>query len=440
MPLFSYFKPITTALSPNVESDDIFLVLGLLLPWNWKKWQTGNELGELENKFREYLGLKYASSFSSGRAGLYAILKSIREINDFSGGQFAVLTQAYTTIAIPNAIKEAGFKPVYADIREKDYSIDPEKIETKITPQVKIIIVQHTFGIPADMDKILAIARKHNLIVIEDCAHSLGAKYGGKKVGTFGEAAFFSLGRDKIISSVSGGIVATNNHVLAEKITLLREGWRFPGTRWVFGQLAHPILFWFALPLYYFFSIGKAKIFLAQKIGLLKRAYADKEKLGIVSGSQSCKLANAMAILALNQFKKIERFNSHRKKLADLYERKFHLNLPVGQEVIGLPLIMPQSEITPLYYTVRVKYRNEILKFASSKHVILGDWFPGALGPKGIKLENFGYQKGECPVAEKTGEMSLNLPTNINTSEEDAEKVAEIIKKFIKNSANSDKI
>ncbi|MFN6946977.1 MAG: DegT/DnrJ/EryC1/StrS family aminotransferase, partial [Cytophagaceae bacterium] len=103
-----------------------------------------------------------------------------------------VILPGFTCIVVPNAIIYLGAKPVYVDINSETFNIDPQLIEENITEKTKAIIAQHTFGIPADMDKILHIANKHNLFVIEDSCHALGSKYKGKYVGSFGDAAFFS--------------------------------------------------------------------------------------------------------------------------------------------------------------------------------------------------------------------------------------------------------
>ncbi len=445
MSTYSHFTPISTALLPNAEKDDIFLVLKLLLPWNWHKWKNGKEISELENKFKEYFNAKYAISFSSGRVGLSAILKSL--ISQYSNIQYPeIILQAYTTIALPLAIQKAGFRPVYVDIKEDTYNIDPDKIEAKITPNTKAIIVQHTFGIPAEMDKISETCKRHNLFLIEDCAHSLGAEFGNKKVGAFGDAAFFSFGRDKIISSTSGGMAITNDDELAEKIRDFQNSLGFPPRKWIFQQLAHPLVFWCSLPIYYFFNLGKYLIFFSQKIGLISRAYSKEEKAGNIdspceiislkakfphSGISQGKLPNVLAILALNQFEKLKRFNEHRQKIAEIYQNSFQYNNMYYHTGLKVSKIQLSSKPVFLYYTIQTGRRDELLKFASKNHIILGDWFPGALGPKGIDEERFGYKKSDCPIAEKVGSKSLNLPTNVKTSETDAQKVAELINSFI---------
>ncbi|MBU4056855.1 aminotransferase class I/II-fold pyridoxal phosphate-dependent enzyme, partial [Patescibacteria group bacterium] len=348
-----------------------------------------------------------------------------------------VIIQAYTTIALPLAIQKSGFTPIYVDIREDTFNIDPDKIEAKITPNTKAIIVQHTFGTPAQMDKILAICKRHNLFLIEDCAHSFGAEFGSKKVGVFGDAAFFSFGRDKIISSTNGGIVITNDDELAKKIRDFQNSLGLPPRKWIFQQLAHPLVFWCSLPIYYFFNLGKYFIFFSQKIGLISRAYSKREKAGIMDERFLYKLPNALAILILNQLEKLKRFNEHRQKIAEIYYNLFHYDNMNYHSEVKIPEIYPNSKPTFLYYTIQVKNRDELLKFAGEKHIILGDWFPAALGPKGIDPEKFGYKRGDCPIAEKVGLKSINFPTNIKTSAVDAKKVAELINSFINKKGGS---
>src|SRR5579863_9821267 len=167
-------KPISISLSPNVKKDDVALAWKLLFqPWNWK---NGSAITELESEFKKYLGVKYAVSFNSGRSAEYAILKAL-ELQKGSN----VLMQAFTCNAVVNPILWADLNPVYVDCAD-DFNAEPEKLKGNT------VIVQHTFGLPANMDIIMR--QKHGF-VIEDCAHALGAEFNGKKVGTLGDAGFF---------------------------------------------------------------------------------------------------------------------------------------------------------------------------------------------------------------------------------------------------------
>ncbi|MDO8470366.1 MAG: aminotransferase class I/II-fold pyridoxal phosphate-dependent enzyme, partial [bacterium] len=214
-------KPISISLSPNTEADDIWLAFCLIFqPW---KWQKGKEIAELEDSFRNYLGVQSAVAMNSGRSSLMAILQSL-ELEQGS----EVLIQAFTCNAVPNPVQWSGLRPVYVDCQESDFNMDPNDLERKITPKSRAVLVQHTFGIPADLDRITKVCRKHNLILIEDCAHALGASYKGRKVGTFGKAALFSFSRDKVISCVYGGMVATNDSSLALKIRSFQQKVGYP--------------------------------------------------------------------------------------------------------------------------------------------------------------------------------------------------------------------
>ncbi len=416
--MFKTFQPIAAALAPNYTIWGCFIAKKyLLLPWNWKKILEGNNFLELEKKFSDYIGSEFSISFDSGRSGFYAILKCLG-IKDYD----EIILQAFTTVALPNAIIWCGAKPVYVDINKKTFNIDTDKIEEKITERTKAIIAQHTFGNPAEMDKIMEIAKKYNLFVIEDCAHSLGSEYKGRKTGTFGDAAFFSFGRDKVISSVSGGMVTTNNPKLGEKIKEFRNKMPYPKKSFVIKQLLHPIITFKALKLYYFFYIGKVAMFLASSLGLATKAYSRKEKKNEKPEIFPARMPNALANMALHQMKLIDKFNDHRIEIANIYQEKLK-----GVTSVYLPESTPESKNIFLWHTILVDNKKQFIKKASRKHIFLGDWFPQAVGPIEVNLKKTCYITGSCPVAEKVSSMCVNLPTNKNIDLEDAEKVASFI-------------
>ncbi|MCK5084172.1 MAG: DegT/DnrJ/EryC1/StrS family aminotransferase [Candidatus Pacebacteria bacterium] len=413
MSMFKKFQPIASSLAPNYTIWDVLIALKYLLPWNWGKLQDGKNSRKLERKFCEYMDSRWAISFDSGRSGLYAILKCLG-IKDYD----EVILQAFTTVALSNVIQWCGATPVYADIDEKTYNMDPDKIEEKITGKTKAIIVQHTFGNPAQMDEIMEIAKKHNLFIIEDCAHSLGAKHKGKQVGTFGDAAFFSFGRDKVISSVSGGMVATADQELGKKIKEFRDQMPYPKRSLIARQLLHPIITFKALKLYYFFNIGKIIMYLSGKFGIITKAYSKEEKINRKPDNFPAKMPNALARIALHQIKLIDKFNSHRIGIAKLYEEKLAKN-----ENIILPKSTQESKNIFLWYTILVQNKKEFIAKAKKHHIILGDWFPQAVGPIEVDLEKAGYKKGSCPIAEKVSLQCVNLPTHHGIDRKDVEKV-----------------
>ena len=332
----SYFKPISISLSPNVEKDDLKLALNLIIrPWLWRR---GKAIIKLEDEFKKYLGVKYAFSFNSGRSSFYAILKSLN-LNPRMGNQEGdeVLLQAFTCNAVPNPVLWADLRPIYVDCNKDDYNMSANDLKAKINVRSHIVVVQHVFGQPCNIDEIRGICGANNLILVEDCAHSLGAEIDGIKVGAQSKAAFFSFSRDKIISSVYGGMVVTNDDIIGKKLAELQKEFGQPSRFWVFQQIFHPILLHFViLPVYNFLDLGKIFLVLSQWIHLLSKAVSWKEKQGQRPDYFPKALPNALATMALNQFYKLERFNKHREEIANYYYKNLKdtkFVLPVKTEL-----------------------------------------------------------------------------------------------------------
>lgn len=184
------------------------------------RWiSIGPKCTELEEKFAEMLGVKYAISMSNCTDALHlaCILNGIGEGDE-------VLCPSLTFAASVNCIRYVGAHPVFCDIEGlHSMNIDPEEIEKKITPRTKAIIVVHMAGFPANMDRIMEIAQKHNLKVIEDACHGPLSEYKGKKLGTIGDVGTFSFFSNKNISTGEGGMLVTNNTELANRCKLLRS-------------------------------------------------------------------------------------------------------------------------------------------------------------------------------------------------------------------------
>ncbi len=157
-------------------------------------------VGRYENAFASWLGVHRAYAFWKGRVALYAILKALGV-----GPGDEVLMPGYTCVMNVNPVKYLGAKPVYVDVEPLTYNIAADSLSARITPRAKVIIAQHTYGYPCDMDAVTKTARRHRLPVIEDCCLALGATYKGRKVGTFGAAAYFSFQWNKPYTSRLGG-------------------------------------------------------------------------------------------------------------------------------------------------------------------------------------------------------------------------------------------
>jgi len=414
-----WLKPISISLSPNTERDDILLSFKLLFGW----WSAKNEslmVVKLEEEFKKYLGVKYAIAFNSGRSSLMAILNSLK----LEKGS-EILLQAFTCNAVPNPVIWSGLKPVFVDCDEKTFNIDLKDLKRKITPRSRAVIIQHTFGLPADIDEISKICKENNLTLIEDCAHSLDATYKEKKAGTFGKASFFSFSRDKVISSVYGGMAATNDETLAQKLRQ-RQGEDGPlPLLWEMQQLLHPILMnSVILPTYRI--AGKYLLIIFQWLHILSKAVHWKEKRGMMPNYFSKAMSGKLALLALNQLKKINRFNEHRRKIAKIYSEG------LKKTFFELPTTPPDREHVFLRFTVKHPEAHKIIRKAWRNNLLIGDWYTSPIAPFDTKIEKIGYKSGSCPKAEALSKQTLNLPTHINVSEKQAEEI--II--FLKNNGN----
>ncbi len=420
-----YFKPISISLSPNVEKDDLRLALNLIIrPWLWKK---GKSINKLEEEFKKYLGVKYAFSFNSGRSSLYAILKSL---NLDQGSE--VLLQAFTCNAVPNPVLWAGLNPVYIDCNKDDFNMSASDLEAKITTKSRVVVVQHTFGLPADMDAIRAICSAYNLILVEDCAHSLGAEFNGQKVGTISKASFFSFSRDKIISSVYGGIAVTNDDKIGESLRQAHGEFGLPNLFWIFQQIFHPILLhYLILPIYNFLDLGKILLVLSQMFHILSKAVSLQEKQGKQPEYFPKALPNALASMALNQFGKLEKFNTQRKKIAEFYYANLK-DIPLGaQAKFELPAGFTARKNVFLRYTVKHSKAHDIIYEAWHKeNILLGDWYTTPIAPCDTKIDELKYTPGSCTNAEYLAKRTLNLPTHINISKKDAERIVNFLKKY----------
>ncbi len=397
-----FHRIISASLSPNTEARDVLQAIQMLCtPW---RWHSGRHLAAVERWFERHFNAKVIT-FNSGRSAFLALLHAFDV-----GERDEVIVQAFTCVAVPNSVLWAGAIPVYADI-DDTYNLDPKDLEQKITPRTKAVIVQHTFGIPAKLDEIQEITKKHNLILIEDCAHALGATYRGKSVGTMGEAAFFSFGRDKALSSVWGGaaIINSNRKTQIEKLKKYHKTLPVPGLFWILQQLLHPIAFSVILPLYRF-GIGKLLLVILQNLKLLSLPVYAEEKHGHRPGDFPAKYPNALSFLLVRQLQKLDRFTLTRRAVAKKYDEFFQKKSQAGV----LPFV---SEASYLRYPVLVSQPDIVSRRAKKRGILLGNWYHNVVDPTGVDFAAIHYTVGSCPKAENAAKQVVNLPTRITLSE-----------------------
>jgi CDP-4-dehydro-6-deoxyglucose reductase, E1 len=177
---------------------------------------------EFEKEWSDWQGCAHSTFVNSGSSADLVMLDAVREFYDFPEGS-EVLVPAVTWITNITSVISARLKPVFVDVNLKDLSFDYEQLEKAITPKTKIILITHLLGLPADLEKIQAIADRHKLVILEDCCESHGARFGGKKVGNFGLASTFSYYWGHHMTTVEGGMICTNNEELNDLFILKRS-------------------------------------------------------------------------------------------------------------------------------------------------------------------------------------------------------------------------
>ncbi len=166
-----------------------------------------------EHAFAEYVGVRHAIAVSSGRLGIHLILENL----SLSPGD-EVIVPSFNLFAAIERFCQFGLVPKFSDIRRDDLNVDVDAAERLITPRTKILLATHMFGHPANMRRLVELSERHNLFLLEDCAHALGSQYAGQYVGTFGKASIFSFSVLKLVTTFGGGMIATNDDALAERI------------------------------------------------------------------------------------------------------------------------------------------------------------------------------------------------------------------------------
>lgn len=401
---------IFTSLSPNAEWDDAILGLRLALSRPHTDDHAQEEI--LLARLRKSFAVPHAFLFESGRSALASLLRAI----PLQAGDEVIL-QAFTCVAVPNAVLWAGGTPRYVDCMRETYTMSPEDLEKNITPKTRAVIIQHTFGIPADMDRLIDIARARNLIVIEDCAHAIGSTYRGTQIGGYGHAAILSFGRDKALSSVFGGAALARDADLAVRLQRIHAQLPYPSDGWVLRQLLHPLLT-HSVKKTYGAGVGKVLLKAFRLSRLLYPAVTKEERKALRPAFAFHAMPRQLAALANHQWEKLENMNDHRRMLANIYRDLF-------KDVFGIatPRVPSDRDVIFLRYPLRVSDPRAALSRCRAYGIHLGDWYDSPIAPRDVALDAIGYQIGSCPMAEDLARHTINVPTSIGVSPDDARRI-----------------
>lgn len=368
-----------------IEEDDIQAVVEVLKS---DFLTTGPKIAEFEKDFANYIGAKYAVAVSNGTAALHAAC--------FAAGITKgdeVITSAVTFAASSNCVLYCGGKPVFCDINPRTYNIDINDIERKITHKTKAIIPVHFTGQPCEMELIHKIANKNNLIVIEDAAHALGAKYKGKMVGNLSDMTTFSFHPVKHITTGEGGMITTNDETLYKKLVLFRSH-----------------------------GITRDKKLLFDNDG---DWYYEQQILGY-----NYRMSDIQGALGITQLKKQEKFLNRRKQIVDKYNKAF-----CSMDSLMLQTQLLECESSWHLYIIRLdksntkRERKEIFNALRSCNIGVNvHYLPVYKHPY---YQRIGYNNVCCIESELLYESMITLPLFYSMTDEEVDFVIDKVKALI---------
>lgn len=326
----------------------------------------GPKVREFEEEFAEYIGVEYAVATDSGTSALHTTLASlgIRKGDE-------VITPTFSFISTASCVLMQGAKPVFCDIDQKTFNINPEEIEKIISDRTKAVIVVHLYGQPCDMRHIMEICEDHNLALIEDACQAHGAEYKGKKVGSFGDGCF-SFYPTKNMTTGEGGMITANNDKIA-------------------------------------------------KIARMIRDHGQKERYLHVMLGYNYRMTDISAAIGLVQLKRVDRFNEQRINNAMYYNRK------LDNEGIQKPFIAENVKHVFHQYTIRVEERDRFIAYLEINGVGYGVYYHTPIHKQPMFSE---YNKLTLPEAEHACKEVVSIPVHPALSKEELVYVAEVVNAY----------
>jgi perosamine synthetase len=341
----------------------------------------GPRVLEFEENIANYVGAKHAVAVNSGTSGLHLCVRSL----GLKDGD-EVITTPFSFVASANVVLYESATPVFVDIDSKTLNIDATKIESAITSRTKAILVVHVFGRPAPMRKIGEIAKQYNLKIIEDACEAIGADFDGRKVGNIGDCGVFAFYPNKQITTGEGGMIVTNNDVIAGKTRMLRNQGRDSNLDW-----------------------------------------SDHSELGY-----NYRLSDINCALGTEQLKRIEDILRKREAIA----RKYHERLSGNTHLILPEVEFENGRISWFTYVLRLgegftrTQRDLIVSEMQYREIGCGRYFaPIHLQPYYVK--NFGFKTGDFPLTESAADRAIALPFFNKIKDAEIDEVCEALSKLV---------
>jgi perosamine synthetase len=364
---------------------------------------TDDARERFRSRIAETLGLTpdRVTLFARGRVALYAILRALG-----IGPGDEVIVPAFTCVAVPNAILYTGARPVWVDIDPQTYCLDSAAVEAAIGARTKAVVAQNTFGLSADLDAIMAVARRDHLTVIDDCTHGLGGRYRGKPNGATAPLSFFSTQWSKPISTGLGGFAVDRDGAAADRLRALEKAAAEPSAVRVAALRTL---------LYGRERAGGGRLFRGGRA--MYRAFG---RLGVVPGSSSqdelegtamphgflARLSESQARLGSDRLGRLPIEIERRRRIAHRYSDWL---VAEARTAAAEPA---EAEHAFLRYPLRVADRPRFMVAAERAGVDLGDWFVSPVHPATERLDRWGFVTGSAPHAEQACREIVNLPTD----------------------------
>ena len=377
---------------------------------------AGPAINEFEDRFADFHSRQHAVSASFGRMAFYYILKALELPVDAE-----IIFPALTFWVVPEMARRAGLKPVFVDVDARTFNIDPSRIEAAISERTRAIVPTHLYGQPCAMSEIMRIAEKHNLIVIEDCAQAAGARWRGRRVGTFGQAAFFSFQMLKGINTYGGGMAVTDDATIGAKVRAQAEAEPLQTTgelikRFGVGLAARSLVSpkgfaWWGFPIGAALSVFSAA-------DLSKYFWESIRPLKEFPRAYRRRFSNVQAILGMRALNKLDEFNERCQNHADIYTSGL-----ANCAAVETPQVIEEAEHVYYQYCIYVSDPALVKRRAircrvdfETTHVDVCSSLP--------LFEEFA---ADCPGAERTA-AALQLPVYSRLRTSDVERVLSVVK------------
>jgi len=342
-------------------------------------WAVGPNVAKFEEDIASYIGTKYCLTFNSGTSATHAALLA----HEVAPGD-EVIVPSFTFIATANTPQFVGAKPVFADIEETTFGLDPENVVERITPKTRAIMPVHYGGCPCRIRELREIADDHNLLLIEDAAEAFGASIHGRNVGTFGDSAMMSFCQNKIITTGEGGAIVTDSREIYEKMKLIRSHGRLETADY----------------------------------------FSTTAVMDYVSLGYNFRMSNITAALGIAQLNKVENIIRMRRADAAYYIQRLKAEVPDSV----IPEIPEDYFHVYQLFSLRVKDRDALIQYLETKGIMTKIYFSPVHYTHFYRSPMDGSYN--LPTTEKVSEDILSLPFYPGISRDDIDYVIESMKEF----------